>query len=259
MPEPHAVRTDRDGVITVTFNRPEKLNAVSVEMREVLWEAVRDLGDDPAQRALLVNARGRYFTAGIDLAGMGPMTGAATGQELRRAYRALHLLMDEIEAIEKPVILAAQGPCLGFGVEFASSCDFRLASDATSFGLPEINIAVIPGSGGVSRFTRLVGPSWGKYVAMTGRRIDAARALAIGFVQEVWPAEEFEARVDEFVRDLVALPAEALGVAKLAVDAAASVDRTTARDVDRLANTMLIMSDDHRQRVEAFLARSAKG
>jgi enoyl-CoA hydratase/carnithine racemase len=253
-------RTDNDGVITVTFTRDEKLNAVSPEMLDGLRAAVDDLGDNPDARVLVITGEGRHFTAGNDITTLTPATGEAddqrSGTALRRQYRRLHLLFDEIEAIEKPVILAAQGPCRGFGVELAASCDFRFASDRAVFSLPEIvNLAVLPGSGGISRLTRLVGPHWARWLAMAGQPVDAAQAVQIGFVHAVYPSDGFDAAVQEFARSLVALSPQALGLAKLGIDAAASVDRVTARDFDRVANTLLIHSDEHVARVKAFAAK----
>lgn len=255
-------RTDDDGVITVTFTRDEKLNAVSPVMLEALRRAVGDLGDDPSARVLVITAEGRHFTAGMDIAtlaeqaGAGPDGSLPTGTALRRSYRRLHLLFDEIEAIEKPVVLAAQGPCLGFGVELAASCDFRLVSDRAVFSLPEIaNLAVLPGSGGISRLTRLVGPHWTRWLAMAGQEVDADLARTIGLVHAVHPEARFAEAVREFARSLVALSPQALGLAKIAIDAAVTADRASARDIDRVANTLLLASEEHQQRMAAFAAR----
>lgn len=253
-------RSVDDGILTMTFTRPEKLNAVSPGMLDALRDAVAELAESEELRVLVIAAEGRYFTAGIDIANMGDRgvtsTGATSPARLRRDYRKLHLLFDEMESIEKPIVLAAQGPCLGVGVEMSGSCDFRLASTTAAFGLPEVpNLAVIPGSGGVSRITRLIGPHWGKWLAMAGETVDAQLALTMGLVHAVYPVEEFSDRVAAFARKLANLPPEAMGVAKMAVDTAASVDRQTARDFDRFANTLLILSDEHKSMAQAFNAR----
>jgi enoyl-CoA hydratase len=249
----HVARDDRAGVITVTFTRPDKRNAISPVMFTVLEEAVRDLADDPAQRVLVITGSGPYFTAGMDIASLGPVAAGAAG---RRQYRqqAHHDLFDELEQIEKPIVLAAQGPCVGVGVELGVSCDFRLASDAATFALPEVaNLAVLPGSGGISRLTRLVGPHWARWLAMAGQTVDAHRALDIGLVHAVYPTATFAEEVQTFARHLAGLPAEAVGLAKIAIDAAASVDRRTAREFDRLAQSALFQSPDYLARVNAFL------
>jgi enoyl-CoA hydratase/carnithine racemase len=252
------------GVLTLTFTRDAKLNAVSPPMLDALRGAVADLASDAALRVLVISGEGRYFTAGMDVRLSGPALGLAggpgtPGSEFRRNYRNLHLLFDEIEAIEKPVVLAAQGPCLGVGVELGVSCDFRLASTRATFGLPEVpNLGVLPGSGGISRLTRLVGPHWARWLAMAAQTVDADEALRIGLVHRVIPEADFPAEVAAFAAHLAALPGEAVGLAKLAIDAAADSDRTTARNVDRIANTLLVLSDEHRRSRDGFPGADAK-
>jgi enoyl-CoA hydratase/carnithine racemase len=248
-------RTDADGILTLTFTRDRKLNAVSDDMLDVMRVAVRDLGDDEAIRALVITAEGRYFTAGKDIGEMGEQP--TSGVALRRDYRRLHELFDEFERLEKPVVLAAQGPCLGIGVEMASSCDFRFASDRAIFGLPEIpNLAVLPGSGGISRFTRIVGPHWARWVAMAGENVSAETALTMGFVHQILPEDGFHETVHAWTKKLISQSAEALGLAKIAIDAAVDSDRRTARHIDRMANTQLLQTSEHLEKIAAFKNRS---
>jgi enoyl-CoA hydratase len=239
MTDRHATIAEKDGIITVTIDRPAKLNAISPEVTATLWEATRALGDREDLRVMVITSVGRYFTAGIDLAHIpGDRRGGQIPSDVayRRQYREHHLLYDEFEAIEKPIILAAQGPCLGAGVEMAASCDFRFASTSAYFELPEVRLGVIAGSGGTSRLTRLVGPHWGKWMAMAGQRVGAEQAKAIGLVHEVFPDDTFQESVASFAKSLVAMPMEAMGAAKLVVDIARDTDRTTQRHVDRIAN-----------------------
>ncbi len=266
MPGSHARREDVDGVITVTFTRDAALNAMSPQMFEMIADAVDDLERRDEHRVLVITGEGRYFTAGIDIASMRENLGEGTdgtvrGSNLRRQYRdeARHDLYDAIEQVEKPVILAAQSHCFGAGVEMAVSCDFRLASDTARFGLPEItNLAIMPGSGGISRLTRLVGPHWARWMALAGQPVDAQKAVAIGLVHDVYAAAEFPARVQEFARHLAGLAREAMGLAKLAIDVAATVDRRTGREFDRVAQTLLLKSDEHLAKVKAFQERAPK-
>jgi enoyl-CoA hydratase/carnithine racemase len=265
MPTDDARREDAEGVITVTFTRDAKRNAVTPEMMGMVADAVRDLGDDDAQRVLVITAEGRYFTSGLDFKSLRTNIGEGTdgivrGSNMRRQYRveANHDLFDDMESIEKPIVLAAQAHCLGLGIELGVSCDFRLAAEGSTFALPEVaNIATLPGSGGISRLTRLVGPHWARWLAMAGETIDAHEAKAIGLVHRVLPAETFQDDVQAFARKLCEMPREALGLAKVAIDAAASVDRRTAREFDRMAQTLLFMSDDYKDKVDAFNAASA--
>ena len=255
-------RDEAGGVLTITLTRDRKLNAVTPDMIDALREAVHDMNEREDLRVLVITAEGRYFTAGIDIGTLNPdpgrlADGGVSGVKVRTFLRKLHLFLDSVEALEKPVILAAQGPCMGLGLELGVSCDFRLAAERASFSLPEIpKLGVIAGSGGISRLTRLVGPHWARWLALASRPVDALKAEQIGLVHEVYPDDEFQDCVQQFARDLVALPGEALGLAKLAIDAAASTDRTTARDFDRIANTLLLLSDQNRSAVLGYAQKS---
>ena len=263
MTETDASITEQNGIMTVTLNRPAKLNAINDEITARLWKATVALRDREDLRVLIITANGRYFSAGIDLnskTGRGgdvPADLPAAGSVFRKVYRNHHLLYDEIEAVEKPVIVAMQGPCLGAGLEMAVSCDFRLASSAATFRLPEVGLGTIAGSGGVSRLTRLVGPHWAKWLAMAGQSIDAETARMIGLVHAVYSEDDFMAQVNAFALELVNLPREAVGLSKIVIDASASVDRGTARDFERITNSTLIFSHDFRARLAAFEKRNA--
>lgn len=258
----HATITEDDGIVTVTLDRQDKLNAISPQITTVLWEAANALADRDDLRCLVITARGRYFTSGIDIASpVGSRPGnpdtehVHPGWNFRRNYRSHHLLYDELEAIEKPIVLAAQGHCLGAGLEMALSCDFRFCTPGVEFGVPEVHIGVIAGSGGTSRLTRLVGPAWGKWMAMAGKRVGGEQARQIGLVHDVFSAETFLDDVYAFCRQLTTIPAEVLGVAKLAVDMYTDVqDRTVQRHMDRLLVTGMMDSPEFRERTERFRA-----
>jgi enoyl-CoA hydratase len=257
----HTRRSEQDGVLTLVLTRDAKLNAIDPEMIEELRRAVVDMTEREDLRVLVITAEGRYFTAGIDIASLNPdpgrtATGDVSGIKTRVFLRRLHVLLDSLESLEKPVILAAQGPCLGLGLEMAVSCDFRFAAERATFSLPEIpSMGVIAGSGGISRLTRLIGPHWARWVALASRSVDAQQAVQIGLVHEIYPDAVFVERVQEFARALTKLSGEALGLAKLAIDAAASADRTTARDFDRIANTLLLHAEQNRDAVQRYRKR----
>src|SRR6185436_5169707 len=118
-----------------------------------------------------------------------------------------------------------------------------LAAESARFGLPEIDIGVMAGSGGVSRFTRLCGIGWSKWLNVAGEQIDARTAMIAGFVQAIYPDASFEQDVWAFCQRLVSRPAEVQAVAKLAVELAYDLDKNSARHMERLANTPLMMQD----------------
>lgn len=240
------LREDRDGILVLTLNRPAKRNALTIVMRQTIFDAVDDLRDNPGLRVLLLRSNGEYFTSGIDIVEHAERFPNSRGmQEFRRDYRRnIHRFFDEIEMVEKPVVMAINGPCLGLGLEMAGAVDFRLASSQASFGLPEVDLGIIAGSGGTSRIVRLCGTGWAKWLGMAGERIDAETALKAGLVQAVWSPEEFEEQVWAFCQRLAAKDADAIGVAKLAIDLCQDLDRQGARTVERLANTPLVLRDN---------------
>jgi enoyl-CoA hydratase len=235
------------GIITVTVDRGERCNAITPEITEAYWYAVTVLAERDDLRCLVLTARGKYFTSGIDLefgAGNRPANPDTAhlhpGWSYRRNYRSHHLLYDEMEAVEKPIIMAAQGIVLGGGVEMAASCDFRFCTPRAEWGLPEIHLGALAGSGGTTRLTRLIGPHWAKWMAMAGQRVSAEEALRIGLVHRIMEEDRLLDEVYAFCRQLIAIRAEALGLAKIVVDIAADVhDRTVQRHVDRIANSQL--------------------
>jgi enoyl-CoA hydratase len=255
-----ARREDANGVITVTLTRDGKLNAINLEMLAVIEEALVDLETVDALRVMVIRAEGRYFTAGKDIRTLRRDLGQSDdgiirGSNVRRDYRdtGKHDLLDRFETVEKPIILAAQGPCLGLGVEMGVSCDFRLAADTASFGLPEVaKLGALPGSGGISRLTRLIGPHWAKWISMAGEVVDAQQALSIGLIHAVYPLADFDQAVTAFAEGLATRNREALGLAKLAIDTAAEVDRRTAREMDRLAQTLLFMTPEYTAKLQSF-------
>jgi enoyl-CoA hydratase len=253
------LREDRDGIIVLTLNRPAKRNAMTIAMRQAIFDAVDDLRDRDELRVLLIRANGPFFTAGIDIVEhQKHFSSERSMQAFRRDYRRnIHCHLDEMETVEKPVVMAINGPCLGLGLEMAGAVDFRLASTEARFALPEVDLGMIAGSGGTSRIVRLCGVGWAKWLGMAGEEMDAQNALNAGLVQAVWPPDEFESRVWRFCQQLVAKPADALGVAKLAIDLCKDLDRSGGRTVERIANTPLALRDNQ-QRIDNRLANTPK-
>jgi enoyl-CoA hydratase/carnithine racemase/DNA-binding CsgD family transcriptional regulator len=245
-----------DAVLTVTLNRPRKYNAINTEMLEGLHAAFNQFKRDDNLRVLLIRANGEYFSSGLDVTTLGG-TPFNSPSHFRTAYsqKARHWLWDEFESVEKPIVVAHAGPCLGAALEMSLSCDFRLASVRAAYGLPEFAMGMIPGSGGTSRLTRLIGPHWARWLIMAGKRIDAERALAVGLVHQVSSEETFEADVHTFCQGLANQPPETMAAAKLAIELTRDLDRTQARNVERLVNSSLAGGEEQRRLFEVFQAR----
>jgi enoyl-CoA hydratase len=241
---------ERDGAVLVfTFNRPDKFNAFTRDMLAALAAALETYGDDSELRVLLIRAEGKYFTAGMDVTALGATPEGEGPSAFRRRYRnvAWHDLWDAFEALEKPIVVAHQGPCVGAGLEMSLSCDFRLASDAAHYSLPELNMGMIPGSGGTSRLVRTVGGALARWMIMAGQKVGAEQALTAGLVNAVYPAESFEADVRAFCHKLAEQPPEAMAAAKIAIEFAADLDRAQARNMERLVNSSLSDGDEQKR------------
>jgi enoyl-CoA hydratase/carnithine racemase len=239
------LQEEREGLLILTLNRPARRNAMTIAMRQAIFDAVDALRDRDELRVLLLKANGPFFTTGIDIVEHREHFPATRSmQEFRRDYRRnIHRHFDEMEMVEKPIVMAINGPCLGLGLEMAGAVDFRLASTGARFGLPEVDMGMIAGSGGTSRIVRLCGVGWAKWLGMAGEQMDAGTALAAGLVQAVWPAAEFDDRILDFCRKLAGKPADAQGVAKLAIDLCQDLDRWGGRTLERIANTPLVLRD----------------
>ncbi|HKT73171.1 MAG TPA: enoyl-CoA hydratase/isomerase family protein [Steroidobacteraceae bacterium] len=250
--------SERESILEVTLNRAEKLNALTDSMVESLGRAIATFSERRDLRVMLIRAAGKYFTSGVEIGpDISPNVGEST-LDGRRWYRnKYHLLFDELEAVEKPVVAAHQGPCFGGGLEFSLSCDFRLAARSASYALPELNIGALPGSGGVSRLTRIAGPHWARWLAMAGEQVTAEQAVGMGFVHAVYPDEEFAEKTWAFCRKLTQLSYEFLGLAKLSIELAADLDRGQARNVERISNSILFTGSEHKERVQKFMERQA--
>ena len=249
------LKLDReDGVAVLTLNRPATLNSWNQKMRDELRQAIRDLVADDGLRVLVITGEGRAFSAGEDVRGMQGLSEIGT-RGFRRVARDIHNVFDEIEAIEVPVIAAINGVAAGGGLELALSCDFRFAADSAKLGFPENNVGLIPGSGGCSRLVKLVGLSRAKRLVMSGEMILAPRALDIGLVDEVFPADALLAKTREFAQQLAAKAPLAIGLAKLVLNASANVDPDTGRHLERLGQSILKKTEDHEEGAKAFVEK----
>jgi enoyl-CoA hydratase/carnithine racemase len=247
-----------DGILILTLNRPAKLNALNRDMLVLFEEQVLRFRDDPALEVALIRSTGRYFCAGADLREPGvhgprPTTARGFREMHRIGINRMQRIYDEMEAIEKPFVVAHHATCVGGGLEMSLSCDFRLAAKSAAYAFPESRQGVLPASNGVSRLTRLVGTGWARYMIMANKPVDADRALVMGLVQEVFPDESFEADVIAFCRHLTRQNGEQMGAAKIAIEMARDVGLAQARNVERMANASLMLNPDYQEVQRRYL------
>ncbi len=190
----------REGIATLTIDRPDKLNALSAHVLDDLEAAFRGAEADEAVRGVLLTGAGeKSFVAGADI-GQFTELDARTGYAFAR--RGQHVF-DRIEQLPKPVIAAVNGYALGGGCELAMGCHVRVASENARFGQPEVDLGIIPGYGGTERLPRLVGRGLATQLILTGEQIDARRAYAIGLVNQVVPAEELMEAATAMLRTIL--------------------------------------------------------
>jgi enoyl-CoA hydratase/carnithine racemase len=250
--EPVVLRSEKEGVLELVLNRPAKLNALTNEMFRIVRAAVDDLRDRDELKVLLIRAKGRYFCAGVDQT-QTDSAGSAKRPEGPADTRAMmrvtmgggmHALYEEMERVEKPIVVAHHAPCVGGGLEMSLACDFRLAAKNASYSFPEMAFAMLPLSGGVSKLTRLCGPHWARWMLIANEPVPADLALTMGLVHQVYPDETFEAEVQAFCARLAAKPREAVAAGKLAIELAADLPSDQSRQLERLTYSSLAFTRD---------------
>ena len=243
------IRLDVDGpVVTVRLDHPP-MNAFDTEQRAELAAAVRELADDREVRTVVLYGGERLFAAGADvkaLALIGP-------EEVRGWNRALQRTFDEVARLPVPVIAAITGYALGGGLELALAADYRVAADDAVLGQPEVQLGIIPGSGGTQRLTRLIGPSRAKNLLMTGRRVGAEEALRFGLVDEVVPVGDVYHAALRYARQLAEGPAAALEAIKEAVDHGADSGLSAGLALERSLFTGVFGTADAATGIRSFL------
>lgn len=211
------IETSRDGaILTITLNRPEKLNAFDIPLLQALAGAVRDAAD-PSVRAVVITGAGRGFCVGQDLGALEEAGVETVSDLLREHYNPVIL---GIRALDKPVVAAVNGPAAGAGLALAAACDLRIASDAASFVPAFVSIGLVTDAGASASLTRLLGAPRAYEWMTGGRAIKADEALAWGLVSEVVPAESFAARVAEVAAEQAARPTVAVALMKRLFDQA---------------------------------------
>lgn len=261
---PHLLVEEQGAILIATLNRPEKLNALSAQLMGLFEQALHRFRDTPELKVMLVRATGRFFCTGADLrGGDGRSAPATTGSAIRENHRirlnGMHRIYDEMEAIEKPIVVAHHATCMGGGLELSLSCDFRLAAKSARYAFPEGKFGVIPASNGVSRLARMVGTHWARYLIMANLPVDADRALMMGLVHEVYPDESFEQDVMKFCEHLAAQNGEQMGTAKLAIELARDVGLAQARNVERMANSALMLNPAYLEGIRRYVEGIGKG
>lgn len=242
----------KDGIVLITVNRPQALNALNPQVLDELYKAFEQFDADESADVAILTGEGRAFVAGADIVAMSTMSTL----EGRNLGIKGHKLMNYMENIEKPIIAAVNGFALGGGCELAMACDIRVASSKAKFGQPEVGLGIIPGFGGTQRLPRLVGRGMAKYLIFTADTIDAQEALRIGLVEKVVEPDALMDEVCSIAKKISAKAQLAIGLAKSAINDGYNLDMKIASKIEIESFGQLFSTEDQKEGMSAFLNKT---
>lgn len=241
------------GVLTLTLNRPERLNALNAGLIEGLLAGIKRAGTDPECRAVLMTGAGRGFCAGADLANRAFAPGAARPDLGEALEKGLNPIIRAIRNLPKPVVCAVNGPAAGAGANIALACDIVLAAKSAQFLQAFARIGLIPDAGGTFVLPRLVGDARARALMMLAEPIAAEQAQAIGMIYRAVDDEDLMGEAHTVAERLAAGPTHALGLMKRALAASPNNNLDAQLDLERDLQREAGVSDDYLEGVRAFL------
>jgi enoyl-CoA hydratase len=247
----NTVKVMRDAPIAVVqLDRPEVLNALSEEVMDELVTSLETLDDEPDIRCIVLTGSEKAFAAGADIkqSFVDATPASMLEQDLTTRW-------ERVRKIRKPIIAAVSGYCLGGGCELAMTCDIIVASETAQFGQPEVNLGIIPGAGGTQRLTRAVGKYRAMDIILTGRRVKADEAKAIGLVAQVYSAATWLEDAKTLARTIAEKPPIAVRLATEAIDLAWNSTLDAGLEFERKAFYLLFSTEDKKEGVDAFVKK----
>lgn len=249
------LHTVADQVSSITLNRPEALNALTPDQRELLIRLLADASADPGVRAVVITGAGRGFCAGADLRG-GTGSGERVAGNVARMLRSgAQRLIAAVLDCEKPVIAAVNGTAAGIGAHLAFACDLVLAAESAKFIEVFVRRGLVPDGGGAYLLPRLIGPQRAKELMFFGDALTAADAERLGLVNRVVPDGELAKTARAWSERLAAGPTRALALTKQLVNASLDTDRATAFTAEAAAQEINMTTADAREGVASFVER----
>lgn len=243
-----------DDVGTITLNDPSRKNPLSVEMKEGIIEAIEYL-DREDIRCVVMQGAGDAFCAGGDIDQMKQSfeDGSGSGDTMNRSHRLSNEIVRGITSLPVPVIMKIDGAAAGGGAGVALAGDIRLASDRATFGFTFRHVGLSIDDGMSYHLPKIVGLGKSKELVFKGKTVGAAKARELGLVQQVYPAEEFEERCDEFIEDIATGPTKSIGLMKQLVNRSGEKSLEQALEDELATQKIALASSDHREGIEAFL------
>ena len=241
-----------DGVAIITINRPEKMNAMNIDVIKELGEAVDQAEKDDDVKCLIITGAGeKAFSAGADIAYMSKIS------PLEAEEYALtgHATMDKIDDLSKPVIAAVNGYALGGGCELSLACDIRIGSKNAVLGQPEVTIGIPPGWGGTQRLMRIVGIAKAKELVFTGKRIKADEAYSIGLLNKVVELQDLMNEAKSMAREIANNSSIAVRVSKNLLNRGRDADIKTGLKLEIWGWSLCFTHKDREERMNKFLKK----
>jgi enoyl-CoA hydratase len=240
------------GIATITFNRPKALNALNQALLAELSQALDAIAADESVRVLILTGAGeKAFVAGADIGELATFSAL----QAKNFSKSGHAIIAKLQELPIAVIAAVNGFALGGGSEIALACDFIYAADTAKFGLPEINLGLIPGFGGTQRLPRLIGANRAKELIFTGKMISAAEAAQIGLANKVVPAAALMEEALKTARDIAAKGRVSLRAVKQAINQGLNVDLVSGCNIEVDAFALALASPDAKEGTAAFLEK----
>ncbi len=237
-------------IAIVQIDRPQVMNALNDDVLAELAAALTELDDDDAIRCIVITGNERAFSAGADI-----KEEFVNATPVTMLHDDLTARWEAIRRIKTPIVAAVSGYALGGGCELAMTCDIIVASETAQFGQPEINLGIIPGAGGTQRLTRTVGKYVANELILTGRRVKADEAKAIGLVAQVYPAASWLDDAKTLARTIAEKPPVAARLATEAVDLAWNSTLDAGLQFERKAFYLLFATEDRKEGVDAFVSK----
>jgi 2-(1,2-epoxy-1,2-dihydrophenyl)acetyl-CoA isomerase len=244
-----------EGVLTLTLNRPDCLNAFNDEMSYELQKALKEADKDPAVRCIVLTGAGRGFSAGQDLRSRSIASNGTVphlGESIRKRYSPI---ISKLRSMEKPVIAMVNGVAAGAGASLAFACDLRVAGASSKFIQAFVKVGLIPDSGACWLLPRLVGFGRAMELAMLGDAIVAETALQWGLVNKVVPDEELVATTQALAKQVAQGPTQAIGLIKRAMNKAMNVDLEEYLEYEANLQEIAGRTADYKEGVSAFLEK----
>jgi enoyl-CoA hydratase/carnithine racemase len=251
----HLLVTEESGILTITLNRPDKLNAFIGHMRRDLAEALEAAGSDRGVRVVVITGAGRAFCAGGDVNFMAELMERHDSEEFARILGAGRRVITSIRQMTKPVIAAVNGVASGAGCNLALACDLRIASTNATFSQSFLKVGLHPDWGGTYFLPRLLTPNKVCELFFLGEAIDASEAARLSLVNQVVAPEDLEAATQQLAERLRAAPPIALAAAKQAVYASQAADLDEMLRYETEAQLRCFESEDGREGVRAFIEK----